>query len=253
MIYPDMNDIRLCKDDLLYAYSFTHHCVASKNSEEFHKHILALSDFLGFEFVLYGYIHTTYTHRHDAVIVNLTNPRDWMTEYLKNQNQNPLIDEIERQYAAGASMGYCVWDRYDWPLSKAQQQHIARRRSFGLEFGCSVFTTSEKKNFAFSLSFASKASVPDERTQAFARMIIRPLLITKKRLILQDLINSLSEKEKQVAAEAISGSSYKTIARNIGVTENTVKFHIKNIYAKLQVNNRQQVAAILLTERYLSL
>ncbi len=251
-MYTDMNDTGLSKDDLFYAYSFIHNCTSARNSGDFHRHIIALSDFLGFEFALYGYIQTTYTNRHEAVIVNLTNPGDWMTEYLKSQENSPLINEIERQYAAGASIGYCVWDQFNWTISKEQQHYIARRRSFGLEFGCSIFVTSEKKDFSFNLSFASRTTVPDARTEAMARMIIRPLLITTKRLILQERVDSLTQKEKEVAAEAVSGSSYKVIARRLGVTENTIKFHMKNIYAKLQVNNRQHVAAILLAERYLS-
>lgn len=31
---------------------------------------------------------------------------------------------------------------------------------------------------------------------------------------------------------------HKGIARNIGVSENTICFHLKNIYHKLQVHNR---------------
>ena len=48
----------------------------------------------------------------------------------------------------------------------------------------------------------------------------------------------LSKREQEVLEYLARGLSNKVIARNIGVSENTVRFHLKNIFAKLQVNNR---------------
>ena len=48
----------------------------------------------------------------------------------------------------------------------------------------------------------------------------------------------LSRREQEVLEYLAQGSSNKVIARNIGVSENTVRFHLKNIFTKLQVNNR---------------
>ena len=49
----------------------------------------------------------------------------------------------------------------------------------------------------------------------------------------------LSAKEINVLNELASGKSYKSIASELIISLDTVKFHIKNIYAKLQVNNRE--------------
>ncbi|WP_321532198.1 LuxR C-terminal-related transcriptional regulator [uncultured Desulfuromonas sp.] len=252
VVFSDMTNSELSKDDLLYAYSFVHDCISAPNTETFHKKILDLSGFLGFEFVLYGYIQTIYTDRRDAVVINLTNPQAWMKEYFSHQENNPLIDEIERQYTSGSLVGYCVWDQYNWTLSEEQQQHIARRREFGLEYGCSIFVTSKKKDFSINLSLAGADTIPDARTEAIVRMVIYSMLITKKRLLVQDQIDSLTEKEKEVADKIAIGLPYKVIGQQIGVSENTIKFHLKNINNKLQTSNRHQVAAVLLAERYLS-
>ena len=48
----------------------------------------------------------------------------------------------------------------------------------------------------------------------------------------------LSQREQEVLEYLAQGLSNKVIARNIGVSENTVRFHLKNIFSKLQVNNR---------------
>ena len=253
MMYTDINDTGLGKEDLLHTYSFVHSMISSRTSEVFDRHILELSDFLGFEFAFYGYMQSIYTHRDDAVVVNLTSPGDWMKAFFKLREHNPLIDEIERLYHAGESIGYSVWDQYGRTLSKGQQDYIARRSEFGLEFGCSIFATSGKKNFSICISLGSRANVPDARTESIARMIIYPVMVTKKRLIMQGLVDSLTEKEKEVADQIISGRSCRAIGQHLAVSENTVKFHLKNIYSKLNVNNRQQVTAILLAEHYLSL
>ena len=48
----------------------------------------------------------------------------------------------------------------------------------------------------------------------------------------------LSKRENEVLKYLAQGLSNKLIARNIGISENTVRFHLKNIFSKLQVNNR---------------
>lgn len=51
----------------------------------------------------------------------------------------------------------------------------------------------------------------------------------------------LTDKEKEVVAGIVEGQPYKTIAENLGISINTARFHIKNIYEKLHVNSRTQV------------
>lgn len=50
----------------------------------------------------------------------------------------------------------------------------------------------------------------------------------------------LSECEMQVMEELAAGKSNKEIARVLDRTENTVKFHVKNIFTKLKVTRRMQ-------------
>jgi DNA-binding NarL/FixJ family response regulator len=51
----------------------------------------------------------------------------------------------------------------------------------------------------------------------------------------------LTAKEQQVIAAMVDGLSYKMIAARLGVTLETVRQHIKNIYRKLQVNSKGEV------------
>ena len=51
----------------------------------------------------------------------------------------------------------------------------------------------------------------------------------------------LTAKEQQVIAAMVDGLSYKMIAGRLGITLETVRQHIKNIYRKLQVNSKGEV------------
>ena len=49
---------------------------------------------------------------------------------------------------------------------------------------------------------------------------------------------NLTPKEKQIIEVLTEGLSYKLIADKLGMSMDTVRFHIKNIYRKLHVNNK---------------
>lgn len=51
-------------------------------------------------------------------------------------------------------------------------------------------------------------------------------------------IRLLSRRENEVLGLLLQGKSNKQIALSLGVSQHTVEFHLKNIYAKLQVNSR---------------
>ena len=51
----------------------------------------------------------------------------------------------------------------------------------------------------------------------------------------------LSRREKEVVTLLLQGKSNKNIALLLGVSEHTVEFHLKNIYAKWQVNSRVEL------------
>lgn len=52
----------------------------------------------------------------------------------------------------------------------------------------------------------------------------------------------LTRRELEILALAAQGASNAAIARTLWVTEQTVKFHLSNIYRKLEVSNRTEAA-----------
>jgi len=55
----------------------------------------------------------------------------------------------------------------------------------------------------------------------------------------------LSHRESEVALEVAGGVSNKEVASKLFVTEKTVKFHLTNIYKKMQVKSRTQLIVMI--------
>ena len=58
----------------------------------------------------------------------------------------------------------------------------------------------------------------------------------------------LTNREKEVACQVASGHSNKVIARELGISDGTVKLHVKSILKKLSLSSRVEVA-VMVTEK----
>ncbi|MEW5965931.1 MAG: response regulator transcription factor [Pseudomonadota bacterium] len=58
-------------------------------------------------------------------------------------------------------------------------------------------------------------------------------------------LDSLSQRERQVAEAVARGATNKEIARVMGVTERTIKAHLSAIFEKLGVRDRMQLALVV--------
>jgi DNA-binding NarL/FixJ family response regulator len=57
------------------------------------------------------------------------------------------------------------------------------------------------------------------------------------------LQSNLTEREKEILQLLIKGNSYKELAGRIFISVETLNSHIKNIYRKLNVHSRSELAA----------
>jgi DNA-binding NarL/FixJ family response regulator len=55
------------------------------------------------------------------------------------------------------------------------------------------------------------------------------------------LENPLSEREQTIVNYIVDGSNMKMIAANLNISVDTVKYHCKNIYKKLQINSKGEL------------
>ena len=62
--------------------------------------------------------------------------------------------------------------------------------------------------------------------------------------------DALTSREREVLELMVEGvTSNRRLAKRLGLSENTVKFHVRNILDKLHVHNRAQVVAYALRNR----
>lgn len=90
--------------------------------------------------------------------------------------------------------------------------------------------------------FVSKLSPPERLLEVFAAVAAGDMVfpfddIHKAR---PDPITSLTQRERDLLAALESGQSNAQLAREFRVSVNTVKFHLRNLFGKLDVRNRTQ-------------
>lgn len=85
-------------------------------------------------------------------------------------------------------------------------------------------------------------------TPALARRLMRELSSPRKESAHDP--DALTARELEVLQCLVSGvTSNRNLAERLGVSENTIKFHVRNILDKLHLSNRAQVVAFALKNR----
>lgn len=78
-----------------------------------------------------------------------------------------------------------------------------------------------------------------------ARMVIESFQISPQ--------TSLTQRETEVLTHLCKGKSYKMIADDLFISEETVRRHIKNIYRKLEVHSKSEAVAKAFKEKLVNL
>jgi DNA-binding NarL/FixJ family response regulator len=63
------------------------------------------------------------------------------------------------------------------------------------------------------------------------------------------IVEKLSKKELIIAEGLKKGMSYKMIAYDNKVTIDAVRFHVRNIYKKLQINSKGELISLMMTQK----
>lgn len=66
------------------------------------------------------------------------------------------------------------------------------------------------------------------------------------RAVSDNPLSTLTRRELEILSSLAAGRTNKEIAEKAGVSVNTVKFHVKNLFEKLNVSNRGQAIALYL-------
>ena len=99
-------------------------------------------------------------------------------------------------------------------------------------------------------SFVSKSDEPAELLGAIESVahgrVSFPYVHVKS--LLNNPLDEVTERERQLLCALADGLSNSQIAFRFGISRNTVKYHLKNLYEKLGVSNRAMAIVLLLSK-----
>ena len=97
-------------------------------------------------------------------------------------------------------------------------------------------------------AFVSKSEQPAILLETIAAVSAGRMVFpyTNVRTIYENPLSTLTRRELEVLSNLASGRTNKQIARDLEVSLNTVKFHVRNLFQKLGVNSRSQAISMYL-------
>lgn len=174
-------------------------------------------------------------------VVNSTYDPDWIDIYAKNEFYE--IDPV-LGYACSAR-GLFTWNQ---AYESAKNRIIAK----------SFFQAASNHNLSngFAYSFVSGSSANATRITLCSFATTSPAMVEKAEYFLGGIApvlhtvisscpkdNPLSQREIEVLRWAKEGKTVWEVSRIMGLSEATIKFHLLNIYRKLEVSNRAHAIA----------
>ena len=144
---------------------------------------------------------------------------------------------------------------------------MQKLREEGLFFTTLILTVSdEEEDLASALragvqGYLLKNMEPSEVVDAIQRAdkgetVVAPQMTAKLVTLLDNkkgkstsLINQLTARERQILAYLAKGESNKAIAKELGISHDTVKLHVRNILAKLNLTSRVEAAVFAVEQR----
>jgi len=147
---------------------------------------------------------------------------------------------------------------------------LRRLRSEGIETPALILTMSDsEQDLASALragarGYLLKDMEPEEVITAIERtargeLTVAPSMTVKLARMLQGgpaqasdrqgLLDSLTERERQILEHLARGESNKTIARALDISHDTVKLHVRHILAKLNLSSRVEAAVFAVETR----
>jgi DNA-binding NarL/FixJ family response regulator len=99
---------------------------------------------------------------------------------------------------------------------------------------------------AYVLKSIDPVDLPAAVRQAVAGCVFQPGALLAAARTSPSRAAGLSDKECEVLAELAKGHSNRQIAQTLWLSEQTVKFHLRNVYRKLGVGNRTEALRLAL-------
>lgn len=133
-------------------------------------------------------------------------------------------------------------------LAMLKRRHIATRLViYTGESGNDVLREAIREG---AWGFISKTEEPEVLIEALAAVAKGRLSLPyiDMRTLADDPLEALTARERELLGALANGWTNLQIAARIGISENTVKYHLKNLYDKLGVSNRAMAVALFVAQ-----
>lgn len=190
------------------------------------------------------------THRYGITVVGATGDVQELKNLLHEQKPDLLVMDLRMEPVDGLSM-------------------LGQIRKEGYEIPVVILTMSDTE---VDLGAALRAGVrgyllkdmaPDDVVDAIRRvaggeMVVAPAMTMKMIDIMQhgqkepggrNSLNILTEREREILQLLADGESNKAIARTLGISNDTVKQHVRHILTKLNLTSRVEAAVLFVVEQ----
>lgn len=177
-------------------------------------------------------------------IFNHTFPKSWVDFY--TQESLSSIDPVIL-FSAYSNLPFL------WSSTSNKDPVLDAAYSYGLQEGiASTASTCSSSQYKTILSFSGEISIIRSSLERFIipLTLVTPLIheaysriICRQRQNLNDNVY-LTEREREILNWTISGKSVEEIALILSLSRDTIKFHLTNIYRKLNVSNRYQAVSV---------
>jgi len=99
--------------------------------------------------------------------------------------------------------------------------------------------------------FCSKRDTPEHLMEVVTKVASGHMVFPRVdvRALYREPFDHLTGRELQLLAALAEGATNGQIARRLGISLNTVKFHLKNLYEKLRVQNRAGAVALYVANK----
>lgn len=183
--------------------------------------------------------------------VTVNFPADWLKRY--GDSNTDLIARL-------LNIGQEDFKARLWSKILAEDPERAERdaalleqaRLFGLSQGVTLHGTSPRHRMVSLFSFAGAAIADDPRYSRIVEYVTPFLhLALLRSAFALNTETPLSLRESEILSWVSKGKTNWEIARILGISERTAKFHVRNILEKLEASSRGHAVAIALERRFL--
>jgi len=220
----------------------------SGDAESLRRNISDFVGFIGFEHFIYAsFIPSERGHSKDDIVVINGYPQEWRERYDHKgySSVDPVVLSCRRNVMP------LKWSNIALGQFKngQREQDVAvmdEAKEFGLAYGWTVplhNAGGEWNLFSIASSSYDDFFMYDHDPRLALTYLILPVIdkvITEtsvERLEKQSKANSVTKREREVIAWAADGKTNWEISQIIGVSESTVRFHLKNVARKMGATN----------------